>query len=106
MTRSRSASDALRSGEPAGWGGSPVGGMSAGTSSPPFRSGSSGSAAVHAGEITLHRALAGTSTRAVKVARQSLGIARASHLGADPRDDLVGLVLTNFDELVLQVTAF
>ena len=39
MTRSRSASEALRSGELAGSGGSPVGGMSAGTSSPPFRSG-------------------------------------------------------------------
>src|SRR6185437_6431823 len=105
MTRSRSASEALRSGELAGSGGSPVGGMSAGTSLP-VPLGSSSCTAVHAGEITLHRALAGTALERVKVARKALGAAPAGHLGADPRDDLVGLVLINFDELVLQVTAF
>jgi hypothetical protein len=79
--------------------------MSAGTSLP-VPLGSSSCTAVHAGEITLHRALAGTALERVKVARKALGVARASHLAADPRDDLVSLVLTNFDELVLQVTAF
>src|SRR5690242_5283690 len=102
MTRSRSASEALRSGELAGSGGSPVGGMSAGTSLP-VPLGSSSCTAVHAGEITLHRALATTALERVKVARKALGSARARPPGPELLHELACLVLGDLDEVVLQI---